>query len=422
MGRLARALVVAILVGACTESGAPARAPDLAWDVRDAPGVVADVAVAGDLVVAVGATAPTGDPSGRPAVWLSEDGRTWESATIDGDGEIAALVVGDEQHLAAGNTRAGAGTEAAVWASSDGREWTKVAGDAFAPEPGCSSTRAEDIAAGTGGYVAVGTEWGGGSCGQHAAAWLSPDGRTWSRAEMAPGSHAMHNVVGGPDGYVAAGAGKASANEGTRGAFVFSPDGRAWTQAPDQEGLRGAEPQAVVADPLGYLAIGMAITDLRSGAMAPAAWRSSDGRAWDRLVTEGFTWDAATTAAGQPDQQVVSMALTSELVAIPSGLLALGSGMTRRISPDGATQQASPWQYLAWISDSGDTWTRVPDDPALLVGAVSWYVLGPSAAVVHDDRLLLFGTRWPASVADQMDMTGRPTIWETDATAVGGGE
>lgn len=418
MARVAGAFVVAMLVGACTTSGAPSSAPDPEWDVRDAPGTVVDVASADGRIVAVGGTAPIGDPSGRPGVWLSEDGLTWESAVVEGDGAIMALVVGDGQLLAAGSGAGGAGTEAAVWTSPDGREWTRVARDAFAPGPGCLSTKAEDIAAGPGGYVAVGTEWGEGSCGQSAAAWLSSDGRTWSRAEMAPGTHAMHSVVSGPGGYVAAGAGKAAANEGTRGAFVFSSDGRSWTQA-DEEDVLAAEPQAVVADPLGYLAIGMTIADLQSGAMAPAAWRSSGGRVWDRLVTEGFTADAATAEPGPPNEQLTAMTLTSELVAMPSGLLALGAGMTLRRGSDGTLEQAAPWRYLAWNSDTGDVWTRVPDDPNLVVGTVSAYVLGPSAAVVHDDRLLLFGTRWPASAAETVDLTGRPMIWETNATAVG---
>jgi hypothetical protein len=416
VGWLARALVVAIAVGACTTRDGPG-APGIEWDVRDAPGEVTAVVSAGARVIAAGATAPIGDPSGRPAVWLSDDGRTWESASVEGDGLILALVAGEGQLLAVGRSAAAGAARAVAWTSSDGRDWKRVAPEAFAPRPGCLSTELDGVAAGPGGYVAVGTEWGESSCGQDAAAWLSPDGKTWTRVDMPPGTHLMHTVVGGSGGYVAVGAGKASANEGTRGAFVFSPDGRSWTPA-DEQGVLAAEPQAVLADPKGYLAIGMTITDLRSGAMAPAAWRSSDGRAWRRLVADGFVWDDATIVSAQPGQQVTKLALTNELVRLPSGLLALGAAMTMSSGPDGAQQQSAPWRYLAWTSDAGDAWTRVQDDPKLVVGAVTWYVLGPSAAVVHEERLLVFGTRWPAPDADGGDIIGRPTIWETDATTV----
>jgi hypothetical protein len=417
MARAAPVVLVAILAGACTTSGAPSGAPGLAWDVRDAPGAVDDVVSTGDLIVAAGATAPAGDPGARPVVWRSADGQSWESATLDGDGRIAALVANRGRFVAAGTRASGSETRARAWTSPDATAWTPVGDDAFVPGSGCASTNAEDVATGPGGYVVVGTEWGEG-CGQHAAAWSSPDGLTWSRVALPSGGHTMHSALAGVDGYVAVGAGTAGADEGLRAAFWFSPDGRTWTQAPDDVGNHGAEAFAVSTDPSGFLAVGTAITAQPPGAMVPAAWRSSDGRSWVRLAAEGLAWDAATAAPGQP---VTGLALTSDVLVVPRGVLALGAGMTMGTGQAGGAQQASPWRYLGWVSSTGETWTRVADDPALLVGTVNTYVLGPSAAVVHDGRLFLFGARWPESSADPVGRTGLPTMWEADATAIGSG-
>jgi hypothetical protein len=406
-----------MLVAACSAGGAPSGAPGVTWDVRDAPGAIADVVSTGDLIVAGGTAATADNPAARPAIWLSPDGRAWESATVDGDGEVVALAAGDKQLLATGSRPVGSGSQATAWTSPDGRAWTMVAEELFGPDAGCQSTKAEDIAAGPDGYVVVGTEWGEGGCGQHAAAWVSSNGRTWSRASVPAGGHTMHSVVGGADGYVAAGSGTAAANEGMRAAFWFSPDGRSWTQAPYDAGLHGADAATLIADTTGFLAVGTVVTGRPSDAMVPAAWRSPDGRAWERLATEGFTWDAATAGTGG---QLTTLVLTSELVALPSGVLALGAGMAQRSDQQGGAQQASPWRYLGWTSTTGDRWTSVPDDPALIVGTVNTYVLGPSAAVASDGRMFLFGARWPAS-ADQIDATGQPTIWETNATAIGNG-
>ena len=111
----------------------------------------------------------------------------------------------------------------------------------------------------------------------------------------------------------------------------------------------------------------------------------------------------------------------SDVLVVPHGVLALGAGMTRGSGQDAGSQQASPWRYLAWVSATGAAWTSIFDDPALLVGTVNTFVLGPSAAVVHDGRLFRVGAMWPDASAEPVGGAGLPTVWEADATAIGAG-
>ncbi len=151
-------LVAAGMVAGCGTSISPAaslssRSPSAtrpAWEERPAPGAVNDAISAGDTIVAVGSTAPAGAvPGGIAAAWTSQDGRTWDAATVDGSASaMAAVARGPYGFVAVGNSDA-AGSRPVVWTSHDGRLWNAILGStAFEPAQGCASTSLEDVAHG----------------------------------------------------------------------------------------------------------------------------------------------------------------------------------------------------------------------------------------------------------------------------------
>jgi len=293
-----------------------------------------------------------------------------------------------------------------VWTSDDGRSWTAVPGStAFEPAQGCASTSLADVAAGPGGFAAVGVEWG--DCGQHGSAWFSPDGRPWTRAPSATGGNSTQVIIATDAGYIAAGAADASAaNEGMRAAFWWSPDGRAWTLAPDEIDFHGAQPAALAATASGFTAVGSAI---QAQALLPAQWRSNDGQSWERVQAAGLS-DVSAGGPGDPTgEQRAPMALAGELLVANDGLVATGAATTVPVGSSG--EEIPQWRLIVWISATGDGWTRLPDDAALELGASSAFSQGPTAVVAHGGRLILFGSL-PDGGADAA------RTWEADLGAV----
>ncbi len=130
----------------------------------------------------------------HPAVWISDDGITWER-TWEGTGSVVdsddvfyddismdSVIEGPDGLLVAvGATLDENGEDiATVWTSVDGRQWERIEPDNTAFTPG---TVMLDVALGEHGYVAVGTE-----DGTDAAIWQSPDGATWARIDTAVAS------------------------------------------------------------------------------------------------------------------------------------------------------------------------------------------------------------------------------------------
>jgi hypothetical protein len=132
---------------------------------------------------------------GRPAAWISADGRTWAMASVDGDavagGELRRILVGVDGLMATGidtdmgpttadETRFGPGTVA--WTSSDGREW-RISGQIGADLPiGLFASDGKRI-------VIFGRDET--TVDEHnqvdSAAWASVDGRSWVRLADANG-------------------------------------------------------------------------------------------------------------------------------------------------------------------------------------------------------------------------------------------
>ena len=142
----------------------------------------------------------SGDVAG---VWTSPDGRTWEPAKVTQPaGTMSAVASGQGRLVAVGTAFAGTSGPAA-WTSVDGRTWQALPASAFAASAGHEPGALEDIAAGPGGFVVVGSEVGAG--GRRATAWYSTDGLAWTRTESDLGGDSAGAVVQFGSGYVAAG-------------------------------------------------------------------------------------------------------------------------------------------------------------------------------------------------------------------------
>ena len=165
---------------------------------------------------------------------------------------------------------------AGAWLSTDPRRWSRIA--AF---PASDGSQAVAVTDGPGGVVAVGVS------GDHAAAWWSADGRSWSAAADGPDlawipQARMTGVASSPDGYVAVGylGGLAGPIEAR---FWWSADGRSWSPGTLDGDAAGTRVAAV--EPLpggGFVAVG-ATGDARA-ADGSAVWTSPDGRTWTRLA------------------------------------------------------------------------------------------------------------------------------------------
>jgi hypothetical protein len=173
----------------------------------------------------------------HPAVWVSDDGFTWERAwegagsAVDpndyGDVYVNmdSVVEGPDGRLVAVGATLDENGEsiATVWTSSDGREWERIEPDNTVFTPG---TVMLDVALGEHGYVAVGTDGG-----TDAAIWQSPDGATWTRVETAAQSFAigsLGSVAALDSGYVTVGSHTFSGATGDWVTLWTSPDGVKW--------------------------------------------------------------------------------------------------------------------------------------------------------------------------------------------------
>jgi hypothetical protein len=182
----------------------PSPPVDVGIDDDHADAWMQDVAISGDVLVAVGEIGTScGQNCGRyePVAWTSTDGMTWTEVdlpipatrvTIGGDGFVAVgNALCDFPECVGGPT---------VWTSSDGVHWREVSArqDGFVSQAGPQPSpddglylEIHSIASGTDGYVAAGgdawcrySRW---DCfPAEAALWTSLDGETWTRVPSDP--------------------------------------------------------------------------------------------------------------------------------------------------------------------------------------------------------------------------------------------
>ena len=148
-----------------------------------------DVAARGDRLVATGWGMLTTDGNGdHPVVvvWTSRDGRSWTDVPIPADvfppdSSISHITAGPDGFVAVGQTTVERVSTPAIWFSPDGRKWRLH-------RPGPDGLQLSSVAAGNGGYVAVGATMGCDTdcASREAVVMTSVDGETWIRVPSGP--------------------------------------------------------------------------------------------------------------------------------------------------------------------------------------------------------------------------------------------
>ena len=133
-----------------------------------------------DTIVIVGRQQLPGAPNLSPAIWVSNDGTTWEPATgapLSEQGELNSISANDNLFVAVGSD----GKDALVLISSDGRTWERVAQDSL---DASGTQRMSGIERSGEGFIALGYTQ---PTNEQAfpAVWHSPDGRRWESLDQA---------------------------------------------------------------------------------------------------------------------------------------------------------------------------------------------------------------------------------------------
>lgn len=187
---------------------------------------VSDVAVSGDMMVAVGLQVNDSDSGFSPAVWRSSDGTAWqrvgfpatesELSTVAAAGGLLVASQGYPQF-----------SEPLLWYSTDlGDSWRPAQTDLDVGED--SNLGIVDIAATDGRFVAVGYEQ---LDEYQPIALVSTDGATWQSANLArsPARQIFEQVSARPGGFIAVATGHESGEEGLS---WTSADGLDWAAGP----------------------------------------------------------------------------------------------------------------------------------------------------------------------------------------------
>lgn len=217
-----------------------------------------DVASYEGALIAVGAS-----EAGHGFIWGSADGEAWLSiaGSTPLDGVILDTVaVGDPGVVAAGWNDAGA----VALFSADGTSW--FSHEIPASHPGSSIV---SVAWRDGHFVAV----GGGGEPLAAVSWISTDGRAWTRVPIIEENHqaSLTSVAVGPDSFVAGGM------QLGHPATWSSPDGASWTVA-DLPGSLADDPGRIrYTGGHFFFPIG-----------GDAMWVGTDGRHWTKVTVPGF--------------------------------------------------------------------------------------------------------------------------------------
>ncbi|MBU1493114.1 MAG: hypothetical protein KJ956_04025 [Actinobacteria bacterium] len=144
------------------------------------------VAAVSDGLVAVGSAYDPGTARTIAAVWVSDDGLTWERIPGGGQSEgpspfnedLTGVVAAGPGLVAFGYEESNSDLNATVWVSVDGHDWTRIDDPEVLGGPG--DQRINSVAAVGSVLVAVGSD-GPNSADSDAAVWVSEDGLTWTR-------------------------------------------------------------------------------------------------------------------------------------------------------------------------------------------------------------------------------------------------
>jgi hypothetical protein len=310
------------------------------------PVSVASMQMVGGVALAVGAA------DGHPAIWRRAANGTWtlESAAtlgaVAGQASLTSAAYGQAGWIAVGAASVGGTTQPVVLASADGVTWQPVAAlEALAGK----GTQFLGIAAGHGGYVAVGRQMIGGRI--FAVLWYSADLRSWTMDSNGGldgrlAASAVSAVAATEDGFVAVG------SHGAGQAIWTSPDGKHWSPIGVNvpPGAHSATLNSVAASGSRVVAAGYADTPAGD---VPVLVVSVDGGAhWRQLVLPA------------PDGLGVITALT----ATPDGFTAAGLAGKR-----------GSVRTVTWTSQDALTWSRptqTTDSEITALAAVGTDVIG----------------------------------------------
>jgi hypothetical protein len=257
-----------------------------------------------------------------PAIWWSATGERWARLPIDPgllrDGGVLDLAAGPGGYVAVGSQA----ERAAIWASGDGRSWARV-------------SRAEDPAFGPGlvsGVVWTGRDWiavgrQGGDPTYDGAVWRSPDLTAWRRVAVADPALAGDDEVSLWAAIPFAGGVLARGGRGTHQDRV---------KCEDLLGGAGTLPELQLV--------------LSCGWEVETHWWSVDGEVWQRLPD-------VTPRLGQPPLPRVGPPPGRRLIfqrAVASG----GPGLVTVDYELVGDNDSADTQAL-WTSADGRTWTRV---------------------------------------------------------------
>ena len=282
----------------------------------------------------------------RATVWRSKDALSWSGTPVGGPRTEARGVArrGDGALVVVGREVVGNTGRAAAWLEDGGRFARSGGGDAMA---GGDQVAMDVVSSRPDGLVAMGRRSQEGD-EDALAVWRSATGEVWERVNGAEavfassGRSFVNRLVAVPSGLVAVGG--VRRDDDTDGAAWFSPDGTTWQSAgaaPDFAGPGAQSVDDVVALDSGLLAVGAANDGRRR---LPAAWRSTDGRAW---VPGGASFEQLGESSDTVGTQVTSVR------RVTGGLVASGGG--------------DALQRL-WASDDGTTWQET-ERPSIAAGA-----------------------------------------------------
>ena len=286
---------------------------------------LASVATFRGGLVAVGNTT-TGDPRG--AIACSTDGRTWQPCAGAPSMEgltLAGMGVGDSGLVVVGASDRGA----VSLATPDGVSWSRNL------LPNTKGLTAQSVAWHGGRFVAIGVDYQ--TEASPSIAWMSLDGRTWTRLPdiEGPAQATLTGIVALPNGFMVAGSFRGHV------ATWVSTDGASWTRSELPGPPTGDPGRLRLVEGQFFLPVGQ---DL---------WSSREGRHWLRTAIPGF--GNGVFAVG----------------AIPGGFIAVGR----------SSEGEQPG--VVAIADAGLTfWTLQPADPAFDGALALDVILSPDGRYV----------------------------------------
>ena len=245
----------------------------------------------------------------------------WEPVELEPDADVSGVSFVGGKWFAVGQVF----PEAAIWMSDDGRTWSRA--EIASTREENQVTAVTDVVELDGQLVAIGA-FGQMDSDQFAwMTWTSDDaGATWTERRDGPSPHALRAIVPAGPGLVAAGADYTGTTPFDSWIAV-SEDGLTWERTSAVFESTEIISMAVREDRI--VAVGIEFTD--TGGSNPSIFSSDDG---------GATWSAASIPAPSGPEA----AFLYEVVATDDGFVAAGGGL------GGAS---------AWLSADGETWEQI---------------------------------------------------------------